>query len=507
MYLKNNHIDKNKLNIGLLINDIEQPYQNNVYKEILEYLNILNHNLIVFSGDNFFSIKNKQLNLISKLHDFNNIDGLIISINNLNDSLDYKSFDQFVNSYNNIPMVCISHKAENITSVIIDHQEGIKELIDHMFFKHKYKNFAFIKGPENNPEATEKFNTFIKIFKKNKFKINIELIISGDLSFQSGYTAVEKLISKKIYFEVIIALNELMALGALEAFNKNGILVPANKAIVGFDDLGFNWFSNLQITSIKQPISEQVKKSISILTNKIFNKKAPKLVKVPTILYIKESCGCLSNIDSAEKEIKQKIMGELTESINKLRKSMINFIQTLSHTIEARDPYTAGHQKRVSNIARCIAQYLNLSPEQIESIRMAALIHDLGKIFIPAEILNKPGKLRNNEFNLIKDHPKLGYDILKDIDFPWPIAKIILQHHEKIDGSGYPKGLNKNEIMLEAKIICVADVVEAISSHRPHRPSLGLETAINEIRKNCGKEYDKMVVNACIELFNDKVIK
>jgi putative nucleotidyltransferase with HDIG domain len=510
MPFTNINLEKNKLNIGLLINDVNKPYQNSIYKKILHYINNLNYNLILFSTDKIISKENsneKILNLIQKLPVFKNIDGIIISINSFDETFDFQSLNEFIKSNSQIPMVCISHKVENISSIIVDYHKGIKELIDHLLFKHKYKNFVFIKGPENNFNAAEKYKTFIEILKKNKIKINNELILNGDLSFQSGYTAVENLLSKKIYFDVIIAANELMTLGAFEALNKNGILIPTNKVIIGFDDLGSDWFLMHQITTIKNPISEQIKNAVSILINKIFNKKTPKLIKIPTTISIKESCGCLSNIESAEKEIKQKIMGELTDSINKLRKSMVNFIQTLSHTIEARDPYTAGHQKRVSNIARCIAQYLNLSPEQIESVRMAALIHDLGKIFIPAEILNKPGKLRSNEFNLIKDHPKLGYEILKDIDFPWPIANIILQHHEKIDGSGYPKGLNNREIMIEAKIICVADVVEAISSHRPHRPSLGIEVAINEIKKNRGKEYDKQVVNACIELFNDKIIE
>lgn len=146
---------------------------------------------------------------------------------------------------------------------------------------------------------------------------------------------------------------------------------------------------------------------------------------------------------------------------------------------------------------------MQLSEEQVQGIHLAAIIHDLGKIHIPAEILSKPGKLNNIEFMLIKTHPEEGYNILKDVKFPWPIADIILQHHEKLDGSGYPQGLKGDEILLEAKIICVADIVEAMSSHRPYRASLGIEPALEEIRRGRGIWYDASVVDACLKLFHD----
>jgi HD-GYP domain-containing protein (c-di-GMP phosphodiesterase class II) len=148
-----------------------------------------------------------------------------------------------------------------------------------------------------------------------------------------------------------------------------------------------------------------------------------------------------------------------------------------------------------------------LSPDKIEGIRIASLIHDIGKISIPAEILSKPTKLTDMEFNLIKDHPKIGYDILRKIDFPWPLAELILQHHERRDGSGYPSGLKGDEILLEAKIIALADVVEAMSSHRPYRPALGIDRALEEISQNKGIFYDPEVVDACIRLFKEKRYK
>jgi len=147
---------------------------------------------------------------------------------------------------------------------------------------------------------------------------------------------------------------------------------------------------------------------------------------------------------------------------------------------------------------------MELSEEQIQGIHLAAIIHDLGKIHIPAEILSKPGKLNKIEFMLIQTHPEEGYNILKNVKFPWPIADIILQHHEKLDGSGYPQGLKDGEILLEAKIICVADVVEAMSSHRPYRASLGIEPALEEIRRGRGNWYEPSVVDACLKLFEEK---
>jgi HD-GYP domain-containing protein (c-di-GMP phosphodiesterase class II) len=195
---------------------------------------------------------------------------------------------------------------------------------------------------------------------------------------------------------------------------------------------------------------------------------------------------------------------ELKQTTEKLRKTLMGTIQALSLTVEARDPYTSGHQKRVSNLARTIAQEMNLSKHMIESIRTAGVIHDIGKISVPAEILSKPGKLTDIEFGLIKVHPQTGYDILKDIEWPYPIAQIVLQHHERMDGSGYPNGLKGDSMFLESKILAVADVVESMVSHRPYRPALGMQVALEEIEKNRGILYDSRVVEACLQLFREK---
>ena len=173
-------------------------------------------------------------------------------------------------------------------------------------------------------------------------------------------------------------------------------------------------------------------------------------------------------------------------------------------TAETRDPYTAGHQRRVADLARAIALEMNLPLDMIDGIHMAAAIHDLGKISVPAEILSKPTKLLDIEFMLIKIHSQCGYDILKDIDFPWPVARTVLEHHERMNGSGYPNGLTGDKILMEARILSVADVVESMASHRPYRPALGIKAALNEISKNKGILYDPGPSEACLRLFHEK---
>lgn len=187
-----------------------------------------------------------------------------------------------------------------------------------------------------------------------------------------------------------------------------------------------------------------------------------------------------------------------------LKASLEGTISTITKIMDARDPYTSGHQQRVADLACNIAREMGLDESFIQGVSLGAKIHDIGKINVPAELLSKPTKLSNIEYMLIQSHSQVGYDILKDIEFPWPVADIAHQHHERMDGSGYPQGLKGNEIRLEARIVAVADVVEAMASHRPYRPGLGIDKAMDEIMKNQGKFYDPMVVNACIRLFKEK---
>jgi len=198
---------------------------------------------------------------------------------------------------------------------------------------------------------------------------------------------------------------------------------------------------------------------------------------------------------------------ELHQTLEKLRKAFASTVGVMVSAVEMRDPYTAGHQVRVANLACAIAAEMGLSDDKIEGLRMAGFIHDIGKLSIPAEILSKPTKLTNNEFNLIKEHSLSGYELLKNVESPWPLAQIVYQHHERMNGTGYPQNLKGDEILMEARIMAVADVVEAMASHRPYRAALGIETALEEIRKNKGIIYDAAVADACLKLFREKGYK
>ena len=206
-------------------------------------------------------------------------------------------------------------------------------------------------------------------------------------------------------------------------------------------------------------------------------------------------------LENEQKRYRKDLEKMVMERTAQLRKTLSGVIQAMSLAVESRDPYTAGHQQRVGSLALAISQELKLSEEEAAGLHMAGIVHDLGKLSIPAEILSKPTRLTNLEFELIKCHSDNGFQILKDIEFPRPIAQMVLQHHERMDGSGYPQGLTRDEILFESKILSVADVVEAMASHRPYRPALGLQLALEEIKRNIDVKFDEDVVNACLNLF------
>jgi putative nucleotidyltransferase with HDIG domain len=218
---------------------------------------------------------------------------------------------------------------------------------------------------------------------------------------------------------------------------------------------------------------------------------------------IRDASGKPVSILGEARDITERRISEekLNKSYESLKKTLNDAIDTMAKIVETRDPYTAGHQQRVADLAIAIAREMKLEDTRIDQLRMAAVIHDIGKMYVPSDILSRPGKLSDMEFNLIKTHPQSGYDIVKGMDFPCNIANTVLQHHERLDGSGYPNQLKGEDTLLEAKILAVADVVEAMGSHRPYRPALGIEKALEEISKNKGKLYDPDVVDACLEIF------
>jgi HD-GYP domain-containing protein (c-di-GMP phosphodiesterase class II) len=198
---------------------------------------------------------------------------------------------------------------------------------------------------------------------------------------------------------------------------------------------------------------------------------------------------------------------ELKKTYKKLQKIIEGTANIITKVVETRDPYSIGHQQRVAKLATAIAQEMKLTQEKIEGTKIASLVHDIGKVNLPTEIISKPDKLIEVEFNLVKNYPRVGYNILRKVDFPWPIAEIVLQHQEKIDGSGYPRGLKGSEICIEAKILGVANVVEAMSSYKSYRPALSIDEALTEISKNKNILFDPKVVDTCINLFKEKDFK
>jgi PAS domain S-box-containing protein len=225
-----------------------------------------------------------------------------------------------------------------------------------------------------------------------------------------------------------------------------------------------------------------------------------------TITPIKDTKGEMLSAICSSKDITDRKRAEeqLRESLEQLRRAVETIIQVLVMAVEVKDPYTAGHQRRMTNLARTIATEMGLTPEKIEGLRMAGVIHDIGKITMPSEILSKPTKLSGIELSLTREHVRLGYDILKDVESPWPLAEIVLQHHERMNGSGYPRNLKGDEILMEARILAVSDVVESMASRRPYRPALGIDAAIEEISKERDILYDPEVVDACLKLFHEK---
>ncbi|MGE5391854.1 MAG: HD domain-containing phosphohydrolase [Deltaproteobacteria bacterium] len=257
------------------------------------------------------------------------------------------------------------------------------------------------------------------------------------------------------------------------------------------------------IELIPPPDHEQRLYPIVLMTSHGNEELAVEAMKAGALDYIVKSPEAFSHMPDfiirALREWEHIVAREQAEM--SLKKVLLQTVESLAMMVEKRDPYTSGHQKKVSELAYNIGREMKLSEDTLQGIYIAGILHDIGKISVPAEYLSKPGKLDPIEFTIIKTHPGVAYDMLKAIDFPYPIATIVLQHHEKCDGSGYPHGLKGADLLLEARIITVADVVDAISSHRPYRPSLGIGAALEEISTHAGTLYDKDVVAACLAFF------
>jgi PAS domain S-box-containing protein/putative nucleotidyltransferase with HDIG domain len=306
------------------------------------------------------------------------------------------------------------------------------------------------------------------------------------LLFENSLDGVYRTTLEGKYIDVNPALVKMLGYGSREELIK--IDIPTQLYVRKDDRPGPKQRNKIFETQFKR-------KDGSVITVEINSRVVYKYGKP---VYYEGIVRDITERKAAEKKVEQ--------SYQKLKKILDDVIDTLASIVEIRDPYTSGHQKRVAMLAVAIARELGLDEEEIESINTAALIHDIGKINLPASVLTRPGRLSKIEYDMVKTHPRLGYDMVSHIEFPRPVADIVLQHHERIDGSGYPQGLKGNEIIPEAKILAVADVVEAMVSHRPYRPALGIEKAVEEIRKGRGKLYDSKAVSACIKVIASKKI-
>jgi PAS domain S-box-containing protein len=264
-----------------------------------------------------------------------------------------------------------------------------------------------------------------------------------------------------------------------------------------------NFFSTEMPKALAAPLTYSLKRLLEIECR---GKDGRTLWMESSFSFIRDENGKPLSILGEGRDIteRKQAEGKLQQTLESLRKAFNTTINVMISAIEMRDPYTAGHQKKSADFARAIATEMGLTQEKIDGIRMAGTIHDIGKLSIPAEILTKPTKLTNIEFSLIKEHSRSGYEMLKDVESPWKLAEIVYQHHERMNGSGYPRNMKGDEILIEARILAVADVVEAMASHRPYRASLGIEAALEEIGKNKGVLYDDDVVDACLKLFREK---
>ena len=330
----------------------------------------------------------------------------------------------------------------------------------------------------------------------------------------------------KYFFQEEMRRSEAKYLAMLETVDAHMTLVDRNLNILWANEMAKSIFGpDIEGKSCCEALygkKEMCKRnSSSCLTQQAFSSSQPikshsiKLkVKGGAMKYFEGTAMVVSRDDFGHPSLVVKIYKDITKrrqaeeelqnNMRQMRKNLDGTIKAIARTVETRDAYTAGHQRRTTEIARAIAHEMGLPRPVIDGIRMAGVIHDLGKISIPAEILSKPGKISKSEMSLIKQHPQAGYEILKGIDFKWPVADIVLQHHERLNGSGYPYNLQDEQILLEAKILGVADVIDAMASHRPYRPALGIDDAFEEITKNKGITYEPDVVDASIELYKKK---
>ncbi len=358
-------------------------------------------------------------------------------------------------------------------------------------------------------KKTEPFGYIIKPFEERELQTTIEIALYK-------YKMQMELKERERWLSTI-----LKSIGdGVIATNQDGLITFMNPLAEQLTGWRQEEALNQPLKEVFSVMNERAGKTRNIPVRRIFENADPWLFNGSVLLSrkgqktpidtrlepIKNDGGSISGMVLAFTDItpRKRAEDELKKSWEQQKIAMEGTVQAIAYTIETRDPYTAGHQRRVTKLACLIGEVMRLSTDRIEGLRMSGELHDIGKIQVPAEILSKPGKISEAEYTIIKTHAQVGHDILKTIEFPWPVAKIVLQHHERMDGSGYPQGLKGERILLEARILAVADVIEAMATHRPYRPAMSIEEALNEISKNKGKLYDARVVEACLRVFKEK---
>jgi PAS domain S-box-containing protein/putative nucleotidyltransferase with HDIG domain len=358
-------------------------------------------------------------------------------------------------------------------------------------------------------KKTEPFGYLLKPFEERDLKTTIEIAL---YKFEMGRKLKDR---EKWLFTILENIGD-----GVIATDKNGEVSYINKQGANMTGWKLNEALNKDLDTVYPIYSEKTENRLTMPIDKLLKGKKTRILheailhsksglKIPVLQNINpilNEKGGVTGLTIAFSDITQRKKAEkqLQKSWEEQRRAMEGAVEAMAHTIETRDPYTAGHQRRVTKLAVMIAKEMGLEKDKIEGIRMAGTLHDIGKIYIPAEILSKPGKISQEEYNMIKTHPKVGADILKPIHFPWPVTKIIEQHHERMDGSGYPNGLSGDKILIEARVLAVSDVIEAMASHRPYRAAHSLEEALEEIKKNKGILYDEKVSEAAIKVCSKK---
>jgi len=440
----------------------DNPGDVRLFKEILSDIN--NHNYIV---EDVRTLEDS----LTKSHQ-NNYDAVFIDLN-LPDSFGIDTLYKFISKINNIPIIVLTG-SDDLELAAKSLDAGAQDYL--------------VKGQFdfNSLKRAIKYSIERNRIQKEKEELNNKLKIYAD-RWSSTFNAIED---------------------AMSVINIDGKIIQANKAMCNLFQIdNKNIVGKICIDLLKDSdhqrdiCSMELAKKYKTRQNHIFkiNGKFFNCIVDPVLdenNNIVRMIHILSDVTQQKKAEE-----ELEQNYKKIKKLFEQAIFSFGRLLEVKDPYTAGHQKNVAQIATLIAIDLDLNSEKIEAIRLASLVHDIGKIAIPASILSKPGKISFAEKSMIEMHPQIGYEILKEIDFSYPLAEIVLQHHEKIDGSGYPNKLKNGDILLEARILVVADVVEAMSSHRPYRPAHTIEETLHEIESNKGILYDPDVVDSCIRIF------